>query len=183
MGPFFPVFRFELRTDEQPFQIMENHFTRLWLTSDVDWFHFKSRLAGQDHIVTELFSRRSDWLNRAYGALSKWRDTGADLRKWPRRPCDSEPKVSVQVNWKDGDVLRQCDATIHDCSRAGLCLLVSDGLVLANGVWITLTQQEQHAPLTTQAQQLLDNFMGKEFATKWTRKDVTGIRIGLEGTS
>ena len=98
IGPLMPVFKFEGPTI-RPFQILENHFERLWSTTDTDLFHVLARDAEAADSVHKIFHARGHWLRQVNGILHK---PGRERRQYPRKICNSKLENYVRRDNKQG---------------------------------------------------------------------------------
>jgi class 3 adenylate cyclase len=117
IGPQMPVFKFEGKRFK-PFRILEDHFRKLWLTSDVDLHHLGSRVAIKEELVHQVFFKRLKWFEYIYSALHE--SNGEDRRIYPRQDCQSKPD-EVIVKWRNN---QKAKATIIDSSRDGVRLQI-----------------------------------------------------------
>jgi hypothetical protein len=140
IGGFLPVFKF-IRNSEEPkprktrigdaFQILEDHFVKLWLTSDMDCFHFFMRQPNKENLKTEMFSSRKNWFLTVREGLEFWkerRDDWYNRNVWPERRkytrISCETNVCLTLHWDVGTDSRFCSATVANYSRRGLCLIL-----------------------------------------------------------
>ncbi len=117
IGPQMPVFKFEGR-EFKPFRILEDHFRKLWLTSDVDLHHLGSRVEIKEKLVHQVFFKRLKWFDHIYSVLHE--TDGEDRRLHPRQECESNPG-QVVVNWGSD---QRATAKIIDSSRGGVRLRI-----------------------------------------------------------
>ena len=59
IGANMPVFKFQMQPNGRPFEILEDHFLKLWLTSNVDLFHIEARIADRNRIIKDIFDSQS----------------------------------------------------------------------------------------------------------------------------
>lgn len=119
-----PVFEFAPGSQEKPFEVLMDHFDKLWKTSDVDWFHIGSRREASERVLSDLFSRRREWLRHVWMGLWNERpDAITKPRLAPRQRCEDSPSDlrirPVNANG-EGD-----PAKILDKSLGGLRLEVA----------------------------------------------------------
>lgn len=104
VGYQMPVIR--LQGDTTPFRILEDHYSRLWMTSDTDMFQTGIRLKARAEIIWKTFKKRdedgSKWFEHVHGILHNEDAPGIEKRIYLRLPCIS-PLVS-SVTWEDGVV-------------------------------------------------------------------------------
>lgn len=122
IGPHFPTFRFRKTDDTFSFELLEDHFHKLWITSDVDSFHFASRIDDREQIAAKIFQQRGEWLKSVYTALDLWHTKRNERRSCPRLPCESSPKPQVSMQWNVGSDRRSCKGKVIDFSRKGLAI-------------------------------------------------------------
>lgn len=133
LGSYMPVFRFQRYPDlnSNPFEIIEDHFIKLWVTSDNDLLHMSAQMKDAKDIVKRIFEHRLRWLESVSSILSKEKDR----RKFPRQPCRS--KLPLKITWQDNN--KQIKALIKDFSREGICVEMEDSTEIKFQVGDTLT--------------------------------------------
>lgn len=138
-GANMPVFKFQMQQNGKPFEILEDHFQKLWMTSPLDLFHIEARIANRNHIISEIFHYNTQWFKHIYEALYVQKDNmqfTSDRRKFPRQSWDGgQPALNVR--------LQNCQtlikATLCDYSREGLSLKLDTlNLPLNKGELVTL---------------------------------------------
>lgn len=132
IGSLMPVFKFCKADDTETFDILENHFQKLWLTSNTDLFQARARIADRERIIKDVFEKRTCWFKHVCGVLyeDNPRQKGVirDKRTAPRQRCETQNKLDVEMSWEDGTNKKTVAATIEDFSRMGLGLkLTSSG--------------------------------------------------------
>jgi hypothetical protein len=55
IGANMPVFKFQMQPDGKPFEILEDNFSKLWTTSNIDLFHVEARIADRNRIMKDIF--------------------------------------------------------------------------------------------------------------------------------
>lgn len=95
IGNQMPVFKIQREADEGTFSVLEDHFRKLWLTSDSDLFHMGARIADRDRQLYLIFKKRHYWF-KTVGAVLR---NGKDKRQYPRQPCTSTGNVAT-VKWR-----------------------------------------------------------------------------------
>ncbi len=102
IGHQMPVIVLQGRT--RPIRILEDHFDRLWRTSDVDLFHLGGRIIAKEILLWKMFKQRLPWFRQVYGALCN--DRPSELqREHVRQPCFWRRLLAV-VTWEDGTVTK-----------------------------------------------------------------------------
>lgn len=125
IGGYFPVFKFERGGPEaKSFQILEDHFNKLWITTDTDWFHFRAKLSELTSVIDSVFKRRGDdWFRRVWQTLAKDDAAGKYERRSPRRRCTSDGPIAIDVCWSENGSAQKVTANrIRDYSRTGISL-------------------------------------------------------------
>lgn len=122
--PVFEIKKIENQStseSEKPvfFDILEDHFYKLWITSDTDLFHIAARRVSHKCIVKDLFQTRSSWLNHVYRTLYV-KPAGKDRRRFPRQVYKSDHLI--MISWKKDENEYSAISRILDYSREGLCL-------------------------------------------------------------
>jgi hypothetical protein len=125
IGGYFPMFKFEPGGPKaKSFQILEDHFNKLWITTDTDWFHFRAKLSDLTNVIDSLFKRRGDdWFRRVWQTLAKDDAVGKYERRCPRRQCTSDGPIAIDVCWSENGSDQKVTAKrIRDFSRSGISL-------------------------------------------------------------
>jgi hypothetical protein len=134
LGPLMPVFTFEKQIDTRPFEILEDHFKKLWATTDSDLFHIGGRVEDRKRLLFNIFKNRQEWFNHVYDVLHNPKKRGKDdERRYPRKPCESNVLLKVRwsgevVSWKDGievigsERVKEVVADIINFSYGGVAL-------------------------------------------------------------
>lgn len=124
MGPLMPVFKFNNCQDVDTFRIIDNHFQKLWFTSNEDLFHMEARKADNIDKVCNIFRTRHVWLKHVYSSLYIYDEkTGqtsvrqGDKRKSPRF-CEETGDLKINVLYEDVNYTFM----IKNYSNKGLCL-------------------------------------------------------------
>jgi hypothetical protein len=124
LGSYLPVLRFQREPSAEPFNILENHFIKLWLTSDMTFLHIVQRWEDKHAIVKEVFDRRGKWLREVYETLKLGNGNplscDQDRRAWSRQTCISTPPSVVTIENKDQNW--ESDAEVQDSSWGGIAL-------------------------------------------------------------
>lgn len=121
-GANMPVFKFQMQQNGRPFEILEDHFQKVWMTSNLDLFHIEARIANRNQIISGIFNDNSPWFKHIYAVLYAQKDTTehhSDRRKFPRQLWDGE-QPSLNVRLPNCKTLIK--ATLCDYSREGLSL-------------------------------------------------------------
>jgi hypothetical protein len=142
IGEFLPVFRlrgpvgkgYDATESAEAFHIIEDHFAKLWITSDVDFFHFDLRDSDKAKIAAEVFSRRKEWFERVHASLEHWERHKLEwykTRKWPERrkhprlPCEAQQQGSPELTWKSKAGEKTFTANVLDFSQNGISLSIA----------------------------------------------------------
>jgi hypothetical protein len=153
-----PVFKFQKQQDVMTFEILKDHFLKMWVTSNIDLFHAETRNADSGRIVKDLFDLHSWWFKQVHGVLYKPKDNfvnTTDLRKFPRRPWRwGQPSLSLY--------LEDCKKTItittmRDYAVEGLALQIENISGLSNGQIICL--QGTSPPEPFEVNYIMDHFL------------------------
>jgi len=178
IGALMPVFKFEKKESINTFKIMEDHFSKIWLTSNHDMFHITARLADSDATISKIFEDRQAWLWHVYGSLYlKKHDTE---KRRSSRICQTRIYVTIdKIKESETDRLK---ATVINYSAGGLGVEVPDGgtffekdVFSVCGLQTSLIGQHKYAieQLVGKNDQLFD------FKVIWTKIGHDGItRIG-----
>lgn len=137
MGDLMPVFKFQGDTDLRPFKVLEDHFKKLWSTSDIDLFHIQARQKAREHLVQEIFKTRDPWLKQVKGVLNNQRKKDEkplnqkpddkNARNHMRQTCPDEFKVKLYRLGLNSAL--PLSARILDFSSNGMALSIkADGL-------------------------------------------------------
>jgi len=64
-----PVFKFQMQPKGKPFEILEDHFLKLWQTSNLDLSNIETRIANRNTIMRDIFNSHLSWFKYVYEAL------------------------------------------------------------------------------------------------------------------
>ncbi len=133
-----PVFKFQIQdgTNTQAFDILEDHFNKLWLTSNTDLFHIGGRIVDKRLILRDIFRKRNEWFKHVYGALHGSR--GSDRRDNPRKPCGSNPPPATTIEWEENGTAQRAEAKILNFSRVDALLELAPGRAPLLGTVVTM---------------------------------------------
>lgn len=183
IGSCFPVFKFESSANASSFQILADHFIKLWITTDRDWFHFKARLNDLEQVIESVFKRRGDdWFVRVWKTLEKWyseqNPQKKDERRCPRMPCSPDKSIPIEVKWgQNGTATVE---KIRDFSRCGISLTFQSPIQLKDGDDVTLTlDKKARESYSGQVQFLLDAFLDCKLKVVLPR-DKNQFVVGLQ---
>lgn len=164
IGANMPVFKFQMQTTGKPFEILEDHFRKVWLTSSVDMFHTEARIADRNRIINEIFNSNLSWFKHVYDALHPSRETmhfEID-RKFPRQSWEWEQPV---LGIYSEDCKTVTGATICDYSRESISLKTEGTFPFSEGQIVILDGVPPSEPL--EANFILDHFLRiKKFVVK-----------------
>ncbi|MDQ3820185.1 MAG: hypothetical protein M3362_21245 [Acidobacteriota bacterium] len=122
IGSSMPIFKFQSETRVKGFRILEDHFHKLWVTSDADLFIIGGRVADRSRLIRRIFKDREEWLTHVFRALQENKKSpGGDRRKYPRRPCESLPN-NVTVTWGSPGNVQERSAEIVNFAFEGMLL-------------------------------------------------------------
>jgi hypothetical protein len=158
IGDNMPVFKFQKQLDVMTFEILKDHFLKMWVTSNIDLFHAETRNADRGRIVKDLFDKHSWWFKQVHGVLYKPKDkfvNATDLRKFPRRPWRwDQPSLSLYLE----DCKKTITiTTIRDYSRNSLAVQIEDISGLNNDQIVCL--QGTSPPEPFEANYIMDHFL------------------------
>lgn len=176
-----PVFKFQKQLDVMTFDILKDHFLKMWITSNIDLFHAETRNADRGRIVKDIFDLHSWWFKQVHGVLYQPKDSfvnAIDLRKFPRQPWNwkwSQPSVSLCPEESKKTIKI---TTIRDYSCKGLALQIEDISGLSNGQVVCL--QGTYPPEPFEAYYIMDHFIKiKRFMIKRIANGVQPI-VGVQ---
>jgi class 3 adenylate cyclase len=177
LGPWMPVFKFEAQegASTDSYDILKDHFTKLWLTSNADIFQIGTTVQNKDRVLGKIFEDRGDWFRYVYEAL--YETPGHDQRKYPRRVCVSSAASSIE--WEESGKPRQTLPQIINFSREGIRLELKDPAP-AQGVIVTFKigkidpDDENRLALEYLQKELLDPCCSR-FRVVW-QEDIGGKR-------
>ena len=124
IGHLMPVFKFQAGAQTDVFSILEDHFNKLWATTDVDLFHIGAHLADRVHSIALMFRTRKECFKNVYGALHpnrKSQENGDQERVSPRQPCLS-PNRTIETSWIIDGHRQSFKSRIENFSRFGVLL-------------------------------------------------------------
>lgn len=120
IGYQMPVIKLEGRTTT--FGILEDHYSKLWVTSDTDLFQTGVRVNAKQHTIWRTFKKRdedgSKWFEHVHGILHNERHPGVDKRTYSRQPCISL-RLDTVITWEAGE---ETKAKVLDFSFEGVLL-------------------------------------------------------------
>lgn len=158
VGVNMPVFKFQMQPNGKPFEILEDHFQKVWLTSDVDLFHIEARIADRNRVIKDVFDSHSSWFNHVFEVLHAPNGNmpfTRERRKFPRQTWESN-QPSMNVCLQDRKTVTR--ATICDCSYEGIALkLETPDLPLIEGQIVTLQGESPKEPRA--ANFIVDHFL------------------------
>ena len=158
IGDNMPVFKFQKQLDVMTFDILKDHFLKMWVTSNIDLFHADTRNADRGRIVKDLFDLHSWWFKQVHGVLYKPKGNfveTTDLRKFPRRPWRwDQPSLDL---YPEDCKKTTTITTIRDYSRSSLTLQIEDISGLSNGQIVCL--QGTSPPEPFEANYIMDYYL------------------------
>lgn len=179
IGAGMPVFKFQMQPNGKPFEILEDHFLKLWLTSNMDLFHIEARIADRNRIVKEIFDTHASWFRHVSESLHLPKGNTPftiDRRKFPRQTWVwSQPPLNVCLH----DRKTTIRAAICNCSCEGMSLkLEATNLPLNEGQIIALQGTSPDEPPA--ANFMAGHFLGKKRFV--VRQIVNGLQpvVGLQ---
>ncbi len=178
-GANMPVFKFQMQPNGKPFEILEDHFRKLWLTSNADLFHTEARIADRHRITKEIFDSHSSWFKHIFEALHASHGNmpfTMERRKFPRQTWVwNQPLLNVCLQDRKAII----KATLCDFSREGLSLkLESTNLPLSEEQVVTLQGESPKEAIS--ANFVVDHFLKKK--KFMVRRIANGLQpiIGLQ---
>jgi hypothetical protein len=117
--PANPLPVIKLRGQTKLFRALEEHFEKLWFTSDVDLFHTGARLIAKDKTIWHTFEKRKGgrWFESVHEILWNKESPGRDRRTYPRQRCITNLVAHIKWNKGKGPVTK---TKIVDFSLQGL---------------------------------------------------------------
>ncbi|GAB62490.1 MAG: hypothetical protein DWB56_01520 [Candidatus Jettenia sp.] len=147
IGANMPVFKFQIQPKGKPFEILEDHFLKLWLTSNLDLFHIEAKIADRNRIVRDIFDSHSSWLKQVYEVLYTPKDSTSSVIDQYKVPSQlwrwDQPSLSISL--QDNKTLTR--AAICDYSCKGISLEIESALALCEGQIILLQGEPPTEPL------------------------------------
>ncbi|MDQ3749252.1 MAG: hypothetical protein M3367_09625 [Acidobacteriota bacterium] len=138
IGSLLPVFKLQSKAEVDIFSILEDHFNKLWVTSNADLFHVGARIEDRDRVIKLILRGGKGWLKHVYGALNENKKSpGKDRRRYPRKHCES-PIRDVTVSWGMGKASRKINPEIVDFSRESARLKLKESTYPAKGKTVKL---------------------------------------------
>ncbi|HEV2879889.1 MAG TPA: adenylate/guanylate cyclase domain-containing protein [Pyrinomonadaceae bacterium] len=135
------------------FRILEDHYNKLWVTSDTDLFQTGTRLKAKAETIWKTFNKRgedgSKWFEHIHGILHSTNNPGVDKRTYSRQPCISL-KLDAVITWEGGE---ETKAKVLDYSRKGVLLELAE-LTPESPLFSSLP--EHYCPSGTEIIALLD---------------------------
>lgn len=158
IGDNMPVFKFQKQKDVMTFEILEDHFLKMWVTSNIDLFHAETRNADRGRIIKDIFDSHSWWFKQVYGALYGQKDNvvcANDKRKFLRQLWRWEqPSLSLYLDDRKKTIRV---TSIRDYSCKGLALHIEDISGLSIGDIVSLHGSFPIKPF--EASYIVDHFL------------------------
>ena len=176
-----PVFKFQMQPNGRPFEILEDHFLKLWMTSNVDLFHVEAKIADRNRIIKDVFNFHPTWFKHAYAILHTHQNkvpSIIDKRKSPRQSWEwNQPTLSIYLP----DLKIAIHANICDYSHEGMSVqLENANLKLSEKQVVLLQGTPPVEPLA--ANFVADHFLKtKRFMVKRMTNGTQPI-VGLQAT-
>lgn len=175
-GANMPVFKFQMQPTGKPFEILEDHFQKLWLTSNMDLFYIEARIADRHRIMKDIFDSHSSWFNHVFEVLHAPKGDmpfPIDRRKFPRQCWEwNQPQMNVCLQ----DHKAVIKATLCNFSRDGLSLkLEATNLPLTEEQVVTLQGESPKEPIA--ANFVMDHFLKKKKFV--VRRITNGLQPGI----
>lgn len=185
IGALMPVLKFINNGVSNTFGVLEDHFRKMWLTSNQDLFHIGSRIYDCNRIIFNIFNQRKIWFKHVYGALYKNNDKGKfgilDKRKYPRL-CEINEQTLVDIN-NNGTQHISCE--ILNYSYNGVCLKLSGVNIKESiqSIRFCDTNFPSFAKSTRYALQKITAVCENRFQIKWSNSlGSDQIMVGIEAT-
>lgn len=183
IGSHMPVFKYQMQQSGKPFEILEDHFQKVWLMSGMDLFHMESRIADRNRIVKDIIDSHASRLKYLFDALhaSKCHALYSnDQRKFPRQRWEWK-QPSLHVCLQDRKTIIK--ASVCDYSREGVSLKVEAADLLRDkGQVVTLQGESSIEPRV--ADFIADHFLNnKQFVIRRITngsQPVIGLQIAPE---
>lgn len=184
IGANMPVFKFQMQPNGKPFEILEDHFLKLWLTSNEDLFHLQARIADRNSVVKDILDSNSSWFRHIFEVLHAPKGNmpfTSERRKFPRQTWKwNQPSMNVCLQ----DCKTVIRATICNCSYEGISLkLEAADTLLFEGQVVTLQGESPKEPLA--ANFIVDHFLKKkQFVIRQITnrsQPVIGLKTASEG--
>jgi hypothetical protein len=103
IGDLLPTFRIRAIGESGVFNVLVDHFDRLWQTSNTDWLGMCVRRADRHRILSKLLDVRAEWLRGVVGGrLARDRD-GRERRRSPRQSAGSESDITLEIKLGTGE--------------------------------------------------------------------------------
>jgi hypothetical protein len=135
IGDNMPVFKFQKQKDVMTFEILEDHFLKMWVTSNIDLFHAETRNADRGRIIKDIFDLHSWWFKQVYEALYEQKNNvvcATDKREFLRQLWRWEqPSLSLYLDDRKKTIRV---TSISDYSCMDLTLQIEDisGLIIGD---------------------------------------------------
>jgi hypothetical protein len=129
IGHLMPVFKFRAGSQRDVFALLEDHFQKLWITTDTDLFHVGVRLANRDYFTRMILTIRKHWFKHVYGALHPIRRSQEGKYKprlKPRKTCRlHKQRRQIKISWTVDNHEMEFKCPIINYSREGALLEVT----------------------------------------------------------
>jgi hypothetical protein len=185
LGEHMPVLEWQKQQGGHTFLIVEDHFRRLWETSDTDLFHFNSLWDDHERILQQVLDQRAAWFQHTYNVL--YRANGSersDRRRHPRQPCDGGRfAITVSLDRPDGLPPAEAVGYVCDTSREGICLQFEQEVLLPAVGEVRLRRSGEVRPRAAEAKlcALIDD--RDRWIIRWTGRRAGFLCAGMEAVT
>jgi hypothetical protein len=124
IGGGLPVFRFRNLPEKGTYEILCDHYDKLWLTSDIDLFQVEARRFDRACVLKRILDRGWAWLRNAQAVLhpAANKKPNEDRRRYPRYVFAPRFKIPIRLNGGT-----EVEAEVVDISRTSIRLALTEG--------------------------------------------------------
>jgi hypothetical protein len=148
IGSLMPIFQFGKKPTTKIFRILEDHFVKLWLTSNQDMFHMKSRIKESQTIIKSIIDNKIVWLKHVYGSLyinPQKGPYGIDDRRACPRSCEVQISVNIfspnRENTKGSELI---EGEIFNYSSGGICVIAKKSNTFNVGKTVSIKVEDDN---------------------------------------
>lgn len=183
LGGVMPVFKFS--SNGNAFDVLCDHFDKLWVTSTTSIVRMEWRLKDKERIAAEMFRKRGAWFTHVCAALS------GDSKRFPRRghegerPCRNERRelrhlcesddATVRLEWGPQDEPHESLARACDYSESGLGLDLTRSVVPNLGTLVRIASPTGRSNLSD----VVINTLKRRSHNRFIVRNVSHGRVGL----
>ena len=164
IGSLMPVFKIPASFKGDIYEILEDHYQKLWYSTAIEVSIVTSRFACQDKIISSIFGRRRAWLRFVYTSL--YRQSGEnEKRNTPRLCIDQIPCILSTETNNDYDVF------LTNYSQGGVQLELLEDCPIKENHEFTLSLSDDYSCIHERE---FGNLFSTYFRVVYRKDDLSG---------